>query len=196
MIALALLLSLVGCGSAPELANPQTVTTEDYRATFDASIDVLRDHSFVIHRQDYRFGRITAKPLRSPTAMEVWNRDNATFDQTISSTLNDQQRQVTITLSPTEPEPGQAPATTYDLIVRVDLERMSDTTRRLTGAMDGYAIVRPLSDRPDELRRANVPTRQYYFHERDPQMEQRLLRGILQRAAELKAGSADADATE
>jgi hypothetical protein len=59
---------LGGCSSSATLENPQPVSAEAYRATFDASIDVLRDHGFVVGRQDYRFGRVTSQPRPSPVA--------------------------------------------------------------------------------------------------------------------------------
>ncbi|MEX2212915.1 MAG: hypothetical protein WD768_02230 [Phycisphaeraceae bacterium] len=180
--------ALSGCGSGPAIDNPQPVSADAYRATFDAGVLVLRDHGFTVNRQDYRFGRITSKPKPSPNVTQFWTADNGTFDQAMSSSLNNQRRIVTISLTPTKGEgDGQANETgAYLLQVEVELQRLSDTTRRMTGSMEAYSVSRNLTDRPDEFRRANVPTRKFYLLEKDTPMEQRMLADILQRAAELK----------
>jgi len=192
---------LAGCTQTPLAAEgwtvtePLTIPADDYRRTFEAAVSSLRDHGFLIDRQDYRFGRITAKPRVSPSMFELWNRDNTTPAQSIASTLGDMQRVVTIALDPAaaaDVDPGTAatPAS-FSVTAKVMLERKTNPNRKLTGSADGVELVSELTATPEQYRRRNVRGEGYIEVERDSHYEERLLADIRQRLAVQDPGIGD-----
>lgn len=98
---LAALLPLGGCRAVKTpVANPFDIDRQEFDRVFTAAVLELRDRGFVIDRQDYRFGRITTRPLQSPTIIEPWRGENTTLYQAQTATLNSQRRLITIRLDP------------------------------------------------------------------------------------------------
>ncbi len=162
------------------------VAMADYREAFEAAAASLVEHGFVIDRRDYRFGTITTKPRASPQVCEFWNRDNTTLDQAITSSISDQSRIVTVTLSTTLPEgldrsTNSAMSADYYLTVRVDIERTTDPDRRLTGSTHSRNMVRNLDATPMQYQREGIHGPALVTADRDPQFERRLLEDVTRR---------------
>lgn len=178
LLALALQL-LAGCSAPPTtIESPMPVAAEDYRKTFEAAALSLRENGFIIDRQDYRFGKLTTKPRFSPNIVEFWNRDNTTSAQSISASLNNEHRIVTIELNRAPGSDGQPAASAYELSIEVAIERTTDPNRRLTGSTSAVNMVRALSETPTEFERQGVHGPAMVFVERDAEFEQRLLADI------------------
>lgn len=184
--ALALIL-LAGCTATPTSSSPAPVAADDYRRAFEAAVDVLRDEGFVVARQDFRFGRITTQPRPSPAFFEVWKRDNSTADQALGSTVNADDRVVTVMFDRSDSaalaSPGVA-AAPYTLAVDVAMHRHQRPARRLTGSTDGSHLVRPLLDVPDDLDKRGATTDYRTIVQKDEPMAAKLLTLIVQRAAQ------------
>lgn len=207
--ALALAL-LTGCAATPASSSPAPVAADDYRRTFEAAIETLRVEGFVVARQDFRFGRITSQPRPSPAFFEVWKRDNSTAGQALGSTVNADDRVVTVKFDPanTSVQPalqlpdgvplvtaesdatllaiqaGREPSAPYTLAVEVAIHRHQRPARRLTGSTDGSHLVRPLLDVPDDLDKRGATPDYRTFVENDEPMASKLLALILQRASQ------------
>ncbi len=186
LILLALALPFVaGCSTAPAvIESPLPIAAEDYRKTFEVAVASLRDHGFVIDRQDYRFGRITTKPRVSPNMLEIWNQDNTTAAQSVSASLNNEHRIVAIELNRAAGSEGQPAASAYALTVEVSIERTTDPDRRLTGSTSPTNMVRPLKETPAQFQREGVQGTAMVFVARDEHFEQRLLADISQRLSQ------------
>lgn len=211
---LLLLLGLAGCQSKFVSApNPVEIDAREYHRMFDASILTLREEGFAIDRQDHRFGRITTKPLSSPTVFEPWRTTNTTAHQTAESTFNNDRRIVTVML---EPEPSTTesnvpasplvarPSTplgaeesvatdavmppspsAYRLRVEVMVERFSAPVRYLNGSTRGEQIVSRLRTTPTELSQRGIDRNYWESAGRDVYLESRLIAGIVRRSVTL-----------
>ncbi len=193
---LCLCLLTPGCSRAIVQAdNPAPVATDQYRQTFQASVDVLRDLGFTIDRRDYRFGKITTLPIGSPNIFEVWNPHNTTRQQAIESTLASEQRRVNITLTPAD-QPSQPSASSlsdsgdssggistagYTLQVEVILERRQIPTRRLAGSARRN-VFSNLAAPPKSLLAQGVTGNYWEVVGTDPHLEARLVKEITERA--------------
>lgn len=190
--------------------NPVAIDAREYDRVYAAAIDVLRDYGFRVDRQDHRFGVVTSHPLSSPTVGEPWYPQNTTLAQAMESTLNHVRRVVTVTLEPVSPEDeaamaelagaldGDAPETapadaappvpsdpqTYLLRVEVVTENEQVPVRRLTMATqsDRYSN---LDSVPVEWQERGITARYWLPTGRDPHLEQRLIRAIVERSLEL-----------
>lgn len=173
---------LTGC-AAPVAPSTETiaVTADRYDEAFKASIDTLRDHRFVIDRQDYRFGHISTRPRSSSSAFEIWKGEHVTFNDAAAGTFNDQQRIVDVLLEPS--------GDTYQLRVEVILERLQNPSRILTGSTDGHAITGELLDVPTEQKREGTNDKHWRKVGRDGHMERSLLQSIAARFNALAAGT-------
>jgi len=185
----------LGCASRPAdsaPADPPMVAAADYEAALDATADVLRDRGFVVDRRDHRFGVVSTEPLGAATMFEVWKPNNVTADAAVRSTLNDQRRTVTVTLTPAwdraRPDQAQADAEQADatqappylLSVEVLIEQRQTVTRRVGGA-PGSRAFSYLTAAPLELRRRGIEDEFWRPLGRDPALEQRLAEQITQR---------------
>lgn len=195
ILAMALIMTMVaGCaGPSSVIEAPIPVAEGQYRQAFETAVATLRDHGFIIDRQDYRFGRITTKPRFSPNLIEIWNRDNTTASQSVSASVNNEQRTATIKLDRATGSEGSAAAEPYALSVEVAIERITDPNRRLTGSTSPVNIVRPLSETPAQFENQGVHGKTMVFIARDEHFEQRLLADIRQRLTAKLPGS---DSTE
>jgi hypothetical protein len=191
LLALAL---LAGCTAAPQATrNPLEIDAAEYRRLFDASLLVLRSQGFVVDRQDYRFGRITARPRGAPTLLEPWYPDNTTFGQALEGTLNAERRLVTVALDPAPPagpagkseirnQKSEGPS--YLLRVEVQIERQQYPARQLSGSF-GEDMLGSLAAAPGELRDRGITGPYWQPVGRDPYLEERLLAAIVRQSLAL-----------
>ncbi len=201
---LALVLSGCATDREPDGDGTAVIHVSEYHRIFDAAIGVLRDEGMTIDRQDSRFGVITTKPLGAPTLFEPWRPGNRTVGQALDSTVNDQRRQVTVTLSPRPPsrdasvisedgastvidvhaEPTEVAADAFLLRVDVQVERQEVPTNYLTGSMAGHAVMGRLYVTPEELLRRNVAGSYWQPVGRDVALERRLAAAIIRQSME------------
>jgi hypothetical protein len=172
-----------GCTRAiVESDNPVPVTTDGYRQTFEASVDVLRENGFTIDRRDYRFGKITTLPLGSPNMFEVWNSQNTTHQQAVESTLASEQRRVNVSISATADRSDQTDTPgVYMLEVEVILDRKQIPTRRLAGSARRN-VFSNLAAPPKDLIDRGVTGSYWEAVGRDPYLEARLIKQITDQA--------------
>lgn len=174
-----------GCATAP-LAETHRSEAIDfpgnhYRVYYDAGIQTLREAGFAIDRQDYRFGRITAKPQGSPTVFEPWKPDNVDASDAWLSTLGDLRRRVSVTLEPADRDAPAQDDRPYRLKVEVVMERLQVPRRRLSGQTRG-SVFADLEESPAEYRRRGIPPQYWQSVGRDPALEQDLLKKIVRHA--------------
>ncbi|MFN3166567.1 MAG: hypothetical protein ACE37H_05830 [Phycisphaeraceae bacterium] len=168
---------------------------DQYPQVHRAAIDVLRDHDFVIARNDYRFGVITTKPKEAPTAIEFWIDDPTTPAQHRADTLNSHQRSVTIkiarkdtnaigTLGTGDARPGETPPVLeYELTVEVMTDRLQRPARYLTHSATPR-ISAQFAGPPAQLRDRGIDADFAQPLTRDPHLEARLINAIALRARE------------
>jgi len=164
-----------------------TVPAQDYAAAFEAARAALREADFTIDRQDYRFGVITTKPNASPTVFEVWEQDNSTTDQMLSSTINHERRIVRLLI-----KPATKAARHYTVSAEVLIERRELPLRRVIGSSYHRGTVfNRLSDVPGELLSRGVTEPQYWsLAGRDPEMSARLIASVQSRLSQHAANDA------
>ncbi|MCX5662860.1 MAG: hypothetical protein NTW19_24520 [Planctomycetota bacterium] len=209
---LAALVLLGGCSRAVKspVANPFEIDPREFDRVFTASVLELRAQGFAVDRQDYRFGRVTTKPLPSPTIIEPWRDTNTTVYQAETATLNSQRRLVTVRIDPasaaTQPESDSLPvsaaapaasnapttmparAGTYQLGVEVHIEQLQIPTRRLAGSTRGPAMINEMPEVPTELAARGIKPIYWQAVGRDPYLEQRLLTAIIRRSVNVTPG--------
>jgi hypothetical protein len=186
---------LGGCGpEAVDIDNPITVATDEYDRVFEASVEVLRDHRFVVNRQDRRFGLVSTHPRIASSVFEPWYDDNTTFDQAGANTINHQRRTAFVRIEPAgtprlQDDPVELLAfptwsDEYQLRVEVLVERRQLPDRQLTTA----AVTGTLYPRYAGSRERGVVTERGYEDShwrpvgRDELLERRLVFDILSRA--------------
>jgi len=104
---------IAGCAAKPAADNPSIIAADQYAATFEAAVESLRRNGFVVDRQDFRFGRVTSQPKRSPTLIEFWSPDNTTFEEAAGGSLDGHRRIVSVQFDiaqPSEAEPSEPDA--------------------------------------------------------------------------------------
>lgn len=178
--------SLVSAGCSRSIVqadNPTPIKASEYRDTFEAAVQVLRDYGFTIDRRDYRFGRIITLPLGSPNLFEVWNPQNTTGHQAVESTLASERRRVNITITGRPGDADHADTHTgYTLAVEVVLERKQIPTRRLAGSARRN-VFSNLAAPPKDLIDRGVTASYWQPVGRDPYLEARLVRQIIERTS-------------
>ena len=199
------LLLPVGCvRQVPAVSNPVATPGRDYDRIYRAAIEELRDRGFVVDRQDYRFGRVTAAPTRSPFVVEFWRPHHTTAEQVSSSTINHERRVIAVNLKPID-DPIYDPTLTagedverrrpeftrYELHVEVMIERLQTPRQRLNGSTAGARIHSDLDNVPLELRERGITSAYWQPVERDPYLERKLLDAILDRAAAMHEAERD-----
>ncbi len=163
-----------------EADNPVAIDSEQYKDYFETTIDVLREKGYVIDRRDYRFGTITTLGQGSPNIFEVWNDQNTTADQTISSTLSNEQRRVNVQFAKDEAANKDSG---YTFEVEVIRERMEVPTRRMAGSAR-RTLFTDLAATPRALNEQGVVGTYWEPIGRDELMEARLMKMIRERVAE------------
>ena len=192
----------LGCGSAGCASPPPSGasgTTEihatEYHRVFDAAVRVLREEGMRVDRQDARFGVITTVPHGSPTMWEPWRSGNRSLGQALDSTVNDQRRRTTVSLTPQADSQearadthegiqvvgmtGAEAPTAYLLRVDVQVERHAAPVHYITQSMAGNAVMRSLRATPEELKRRNIAGRYWQPLGRDVALEGRLVAAII-----------------
>jgi len=206
LIAVLALSSLTGCvTNVPAVSNPVATPGRDYDRIYRAAIEELRDRGFHVDRQDYRFGRVSAKPVRAPFVLEFWRPHHTTAEQVGTATINHERRLITVDLKPiddpiydptlTDPdlEARRSPEyTRYELHVEVMIERLQNPRQRLNGSTAGTRIRSDLREVPLELRERGITSAYWQPIKRDPYLERRLLDAILDRAAAMHEAEQDA----
>jgi len=204
MVLLALIPMGGGCASNAEPTEASTfaIDVSEYHRIFDAAVGVLRDEGMTVDRQDARFGVITTKPMGAPTLFEPWRPGNRTAGQALDSTVNDQRRRVTVTLSPQSPMPSvavevgtgtsevidvlaeeaQTAVQVYLLRVDVQVQRREVPVHYLTGSMAGHTVIRRLHSTPEELVRRHVAGEYWQPLGRDVALEGRLAATIIRQS--------------
>ncbi len=151
-----------------------------FEATFDASVEVLRDYGFSIDRQDYRFGTVTTRPLVAPTVFEPWKPTNTSNLQIAEGTFNSQRR-----IARVELKPIQFPITAtskYQLTVQVYMIKLQQPLRYLNRSTTGFGIISIYSSVPAEWREKGI-TRAYWLADgTDPLLARRIADDIAERA--------------
>ena len=185
-------LAVGGC-SRPfrEAPNPVEIDAREYDRVYQAAVDVLRDYGFRVNRQDHRFGRVTSHPLDSATLAEPWRPHNTTGAQAWQSTLTHLQRTVTVFIDPIPGQVGGAAAEdtadvanepdAFHLRVEVLLENQQWPTRRLIPS-EGGRMFSSLSEVPPDWRERGIEERYWRSVGRDPWLEDRLIRDIVERS--------------
>jgi hypothetical protein len=192
------LLLLGGCAKpAPEVL---TFDSGQYPVVRDEIVRAMRAEGFTVDRSDPRLGVFTSKPLAASTLLELFKRDNSNLAQAWESTVNQQRRRVRVVVETaaakdvvgsdeaaarTQVTPNPPPPTFEDpqgllnlrVLVFVDRAsqphwRVETTTRRLSSR----------ATEPELEQRGMQPT---YWQpiSRDPLMEERLMRRIIQGVA-------------
>ena len=183
-----------GCTSPPPLTASGTtdVHAAEYHRVFDAAVHVLRQEGMRVERRDDRFGVITTKTHPSPTMWEPWRRGNRSLGQALDSTVNDQRRRVTVSLTP-RVEGEASDAGTHEMIqiddstadaayllrVDVQVERRAAPVHHITQSTAGHAVLRPLRATPEELKRRDIRGRYWEPLGRDVALESRLAAAII-----------------
>ena len=104
--------SMTGCEAGPaqvgheEPAQIIGVAKAKYDASFEVCAALLKEHRFMLDRQDRRFGVLTSKPQFSSTVLEPWGADKVGSGG-LDSTLNMQKRVVRVSLNAVEGENGE-----------------------------------------------------------------------------------------
>ncbi|MBN2447877.1 MAG: hypothetical protein JXO22_14185 [Phycisphaerae bacterium] len=120
----------VGCHrpAQPMSATQAVVDVSDYDLYVDATLTALRECDFAPRRVDRQLGRIQAGPTTGAQWFEFWRGDSQGAYQVLESSLHTIQREVTVTITPTdEPlesgpaEPTAPPASTeMEMMTPVD----------------------------------------------------------------------------
>lgn len=100
-----------GCarGLDTTVSNPVEIDASEYPRVFKAADQSLREMGFRMDRIDYRYGRLSTRPLLAPALFEVWKPTSTTIGQQSAGTLNDQRRIAIVTIE--HAPPGWTPAT-------------------------------------------------------------------------------------
>ncbi|MFP4145446.1 MAG: hypothetical protein ACLFV3_09915 [Phycisphaeraceae bacterium] len=178
-----LLATLAGCrAAAPSATGPARIAADRYRPVYEAATEVLRDYDFRLARQDYRFGELATYPRGAPTALEAWEPDNTTAQQAIAASFQDLRRIARVFLVPVQTDGDAADSAEYDVRVEVLIEQRQMPVRRLSGST--RRVFSRLDEVPAELEERGIDATYWRPLRRDPYLERRLLRDILDRAGE------------
>ena len=181
-LALFALLCLTACAGWAPLNNPVPIAAADYDAVYQSSKRAILDLGFALDRQDYRFGRVTSKPLAAPSIGEVWFPSNADAATAWENTLNTQRRIAQVWIEPAT-DPQNNTADLYTLRVEVQLERRQSPARRLNGSTRPNGMFNVLTSNPAEYQRAGIAGSFWHPVGRDNALEQKLLQRIAKLAS-------------
>ena len=130
------LLALTGCGSrmGPQ-PSASVVGDENFLALWDAAMEVLREHRFVIDRADKRAGVITTFPMVSRQWFEFWRSDAVTARDVLESSLQTIYRQVTVRIRRKSPDSPY-----YSASVSVSVSRSDRLNPQITSTSEAYDL--------------------------------------------------------
>ncbi|MFG0252814.1 MAG: hypothetical protein ACF8NJ_08080 [Phycisphaerales bacterium JB038] len=200
------LLLLGGCADpAPDVL---TFDGVHYPVVRTEVVRAMRAEGFTVDRNDPRLGVFTSKPLAASTLLELFKSDNSNLTQAWESTVNQQRRRVRVVVeaaaagdavdpevaatmtqvTPNPPPPTfESPEGLLNLRVMVFIDRAAQPHWRVE------TTTRRLSDRAMEPRLEQRGMQPVYWQpiSRDPLMEERLMRRIIQGIAAAQREATD-----
>jgi hypothetical protein len=112
--------------------DPNQTSRFIYKATYDnlwqQATDLLTRTGFTLDRQDYRLGVLTTRALPSAQFLEFWRPQHASAADALENTLNNQRRQVRLTISTAAEKPDY-----FEIAVQVLVERQSNPSETIGG---------------------------------------------------------------
>lgn len=166
---------------------PHTRGQENFTATWDATLEILRRYYFEVDRRDRRAGVINTRPMVSRHWFEFWRGDSYTLASAVESSMQTVLRMAEVTIRPSSPG-----ADTYTVSVKVTAAISNRPDAQITSTSEAYALFATLSG--DEKGRAkylmnsdtntNKARSRVY---RDSDLEQRLTAEIQAEAAKRRA---------
>jgi hypothetical protein len=171
--------------TAGVIANPMFVPIADPQAVSEMTADVIDDY-FKIEKEvpvhvignTITEGTIKTFPEVSPTILEPWRRDTASFDQLVDNTLQTYRRWAMVRMLPGE--------NGYFIDVAVFLE-LEDLPRPEHSSAGASTFRYDTSfDRVENPINKDVPPKDWIRKGRDCVLEQRILAHLQSRAAELR----------
>lgn len=136
----------------------------------------LRRHHLRLDRVNRRLGVITTVPVMSQHLFEFWRHDVDTWSDAWESSLNPIRRWVEVSLAPTD---GQA---WTELAVAVHKQRLSSPDRQFNSTGAAYQYFGDSLPSTTGQARVTAEDDRWLDMGRDPAMEDRLRRAILERA--------------
>ncbi len=190
---------IIGCSRAVSAPNPIAIAPAEYHRMFDASVDVLRNHKFIVDRKDRRFGIVTSRPQVASSILEPWQTDNSTPIDYAENTINYQRRTVRVelrpvTAQPAAPQPNSAapaPSTPpvadspaeFELAVTVTVDRLYHPPIQLyTSALQTFNFRHQRTRYRDVTSEYGVDSSYWQPVGRDEELEKRLLAEIVRSA--------------
>ncbi len=168
---------LVGC-QAPQRSvgrNEQVALPDEaaYRQFWFHTIAAVRHFGYEMDRVDPAAGVITSKPLTSKQWFEFWRNDTLGLEQVLESSLQTIRRQVRVDVKTAPTNKHE-----YDVSVRVNVQRFSQTERQVTTSSSaGQAFSKLPPVRPAATPAEAGP--HWVDLGRDSKLEQAILRRIL-----------------
>jgi len=156
---------------------------------WEAIQDTLRRHRFQLDRVDRAAGVITTMPETSQHYFEFWRDDVATTRDAWEASLNPIRRWVEVTLSPA----GEG--TWSGISVAVYKERLSSPDRQFNSTGAAYQYFGDSLPSTTGHYRVTVEHDRWLSLGRDPAMEDRLLREIIERCPAIDNAPAQKPAT-
>ena len=129
---------LAGCANYTKpvvVAEPASVSEQNFESVWQAAQDVLFTHRFRVERMDRREGLIVTEPMVGQQAWEFWRRDAATPYALAESTLHTIYRQASIRIVPAE-----GGVNTYQATVQVSTYRSSRSRPEVTSVSGAYSM--------------------------------------------------------
>jgi hypothetical protein len=118
---------------------PKTPAERRFEAVWQASIQTLREHRFVVDRQDRRAGVVTTYPMVGQHWFEFWRQDAASAADLAESTLQTIYRRATVTIRRREPDDPNNPPR-YRPVVEVTTARSNRPQPQVSSTSEAYAI--------------------------------------------------------
>jgi hypothetical protein len=138
--------------------------------------DTLREHRFRLDRVDHRAGVITTLPEPSQHFFEMWRHDVDTAPDLWEAALNPIRRWVEVSVTRGEQDAWS------QIDVVVHKERLSSPDRQFNSTGAAYQYFGDSLPSPTGLERVTAEHDMWLNIGRDPAMEERLLRTIMQHA--------------
>jgi hypothetical protein len=177
--AITVIFTAAGCQAPAQPVEPTAArlfvqTPAEHEELWQAATDVLREHYFLLDRQDRREGVITTLPETSANWFELYRPQPAPAYYWAEANLHTIQRQATVNIQPLV-EPGA-----YEVDVEVQRYRFSLEERQVDNPAAALRLYSGAA--PAAVGRRDVPEDRYWIPlGRDAPYESRLLDSILER---------------
>ena len=145
---------------------------------FETTTETLRAQRFTPDRVDLRAGLISTLPETSQHFFEFWRHDVASSYDFWEASLNPIRRWVEVRFTP------WPPAAETEVEVVVHKERLSSPDRQFNRTEAAFLVFAEGMPSTTEAGRRSGPAEQWVELGRDPALEQRLVRALLDRLAE------------